>query len=237
MSESSVHPQFCKKEVLYVPALSATMGPKCSLDLRWNFTLLSFSVWPWRRWKDFNPQWNVLIPATCHHVHWLHTDEGASQRAPSGRQFSFDWQGESPHHSTNESNNTTSGFISAWNRDGWSCWQCKFWPAWGGGIFWKSPQCFCVAEGASIEGAIVAGAAPMLFLFSALRTFGICVGPHKEIPQLHFPRSPSPPLEPARLPHICIKMKSCRDKMSLPYSSGCRRGHFHISGAYFHDLL
>lgn len=32
----------------------------------------SFSWWRWRRCKDFNPQWNFLIPATCHRVHWLH---------------------------------------------------------------------------------------------------------------------------------------------------------------------
>ena len=63
----------------------------------------------------------------------------------------------------------------------------------GGTVRRESPRCFCVTEGASIEGAYVAGAAPMLFLFSALRTFGICFGPHKEIPQLHFPWSPSPP--------------------------------------------
>lgn len=125
----------------------------------------------------------------------------------------LEWQGDPLHHYTKKSNSTTRGLVGA---------GLGMAEVLRRGMFWKRPQCFCVAEGVSIEGAEVAGAAPMLFLFSALRTFGICVRPHKEIPQLHFPWSPFPPFEPARLPHICIKMKSCGDRMLLPYSSGCR---------------
>lgn len=97
----------------------------------------------------------------------------------------------------------------------------------------KAPSGFCVAEGAFIEGANVASAAPMLFLFSALRTFGICVRTSQRSSSiaspLHHPLlpppTPPPNFEPAGLPHICMKMKSCRDKMLCPYSSG-RRGLF-----------
>lgn len=43
--------------------------------------------------------------------------------------------------------------------------------------------------------------APMLFLFSVLTTFKVCVGAHKEMPPVH---PPSPPQDP---PHnICMKM-------------------------------
>ncbi len=43
-------------------------------------------------------------------------------------------------------------------------------------------------------------------------------------PSIAFPLVPHPPFrfEPARPPHICIKMKSRGSHMSLPYPSGCR---------------
>jgi hypothetical protein len=48
--------------------LSATMGPDCRLKVFWSFSLLFTQQQPSRPWKDFNPQWNFLIPATCRHV-------------------------------------------------------------------------------------------------------------------------------------------------------------------------
>lgn len=74
----------------------------------------------------------------------------------------------------------------------------------GGVCSGKAPHGFCVAEGAPIEGASVAAAAPMLFLFSALRTFGICVRASQRSPSIAFPQHTpvSPSLPPTPPPNF-----------------------------------
>lgn len=163
----------------------------------------------------------------------LCTPASCRGRTPSGR------HGDSLHRSTDEQTTVAmagrsqkfSGQYWGWlvGGDGGSG------GGGGGGCSGKAPHGFCVAEGAPIEGASVAAAAPMLFLFSALRTFGICVRASQRSPSIAFPQHPLlslPPLPPILnlqgLPRICIKMKSCRDRMPRPYSSGWR-GRFSIS--------
>lgn len=160
-------------------------------------SFLSFSEWPWRRWKDFNPQWNFLIPATCHHVHWLHTRHRSQPESSQWASVPSWLAGATSLITSLKSLNATSVFLSTGLMTAADLWLCKF-PSsvrrersltrkpsvllcGRRCIYWKGPTwpvehscCFC---------------------FQPLRTFGICVGPHKEIPQLHFPptRSPSPP--------------------------------------------
>lgn len=84
----------------------------------------------------------------------------------------------------------------------------------GGGMFWKNPHGFCVAEGAPIEGASVAAAAPMLFLFSALRTFGICVRASQRSPSIAFPQHP-PPSTLLSLPPLPLNFEPAGAAMHL----------------------
>lgn len=88
-------------------------------------------------------------------------------------------------------------------------WLCRVGWGWGG-VGWlpsgKAPHGFYVAEGAFMEGANVAGAAPMLFLFSALRTFGICVRASQRSSSIAFP----PPSPTSSSSHPSPKFWTCR---------------------------
>lgn len=132
----------------------------------------------------------------------------------------FDWQGNSIHRSTKQ------WLYQHWICDGWSSGKCRFWPARGGKFSVKAFSAFVWQKVHLLKGANVAGAAPMLFLFSGLRTFGICVGPHKEIPQLHFPRSPSPVQNLQGCLTFASKWRAAGTKCLLPYFSGCKKGQF-----------
>lgn len=188
------------------------MDPECLLDLCWNFRLLSFSGWPWRRLKDFNPQWNFLIPATCHHVHWLH-------RAGELLVGVSPQQGNSPSSLTTQPEAAAAAFGFLQVFDTTELWRYGNMPS---VLFpWQKVR--------QIGGPKWPAQTLMLFLFSVLRTFGIYRRPHKGSPHLYFLQSPLPqPLfEPAGLPHIYIKMRSwgssSSSTVSLLYSSN-RRG-------------
>lgn len=166
----------------------------------WNSRLSS--KWSPRRYKDVNPQWNFLIPATCHCVHrlrWVENSQWASGRpsftAPPTTRPVWRW---------------VEDVGSSLASTGIGCVVClEVGVAWGE-VGWlpsgKAPHGFCVAEGAFIERANVAGAAPMLFLFSALRTFGICVRASQRSSSIAFP--PSSPTSSSS--HPSPKFWTCR---------------------------
>lgn len=136
---------------------------------------LPFSWWPWRRWKDFNPQWNFLIPATCHHVRWPHTAAGLPV-------------GDSLH-----------GFdtVNAWSgRGGTNILENSRLNAFSG-VF------FVGAVGTSLEATEVGRPKrSRCFCFHFLRTFGIYRRPHKRSLQLHFIRPPPPVRTSKVAPHL-----------------------------------
>lgn len=170
-TSSSSHCQLCiKREKLCVdvPA-SWDHGPR--LDLCCSFKLLPSSEWPWRRWKDFNPQWNFLIPATCHHVHRLHTDRGAKPRAPRGHESSLR-DGATPFIFITS---TSAGFVVAWvyRRRG-----CSF--VWQELCYWRGPV-WPVQH-------------PCWFCFQPWEHLGFVLGLTKKSLNCISPRPPFPPL-------------------------------------------
>lgn len=134
----------------------------------------------------------------------------------------------------------TTRLVWRWVEDVWSslastgigCVVCgEVGVGWGGvATFWKSLSWLLCGWRCFYWRSQCGRCCTHAVLFSALRTFGICVRasqrsssiasplPHTLLP----PSTPPPNFEPAGLPHICIKMKSCRDKMLWPYSSGSR---------------
>lgn len=213
-----------EKKTLYVPSESVTMSPKRSLDLLWNFWLLSLSEWPWRRWKDFNPQWNFLIPATCHRVHWLHTDAGASQWAPNRRHFSLDRRDDSLHRSTSDS---TTGFISGLMRDGWSCWQWKFWPEWGGGTFWRSLRAFVWLKVLLLREPTWPVLHPCCFCFQAWEHLGFASGLTKKSLNCISP-GPLPPFPTCKAASHLHQNEELQGQNVFAIFLWLWRGHVHI---------
>lgn len=80
-SQPSICSYLCRKKINKKVSTHLLYARPWVQSADWNFRLRLSSKWSPRRYKDVNPQWNFLIPATCHCVHrlrWVENSQWAS---------------------------------------------------------------------------------------------------------------------------------------------------------------
>lgn len=121
---------------------------------------------------------------------------------------------------------------------GCSSWQCKFMTSVSMGILWKQRKpsaLLCGRKCIYWRGQRSLCSTHAVFVFNPENIWDLH-WPSQRNPSIAFPLVPLPLFEPARLPHICIKMKSGGNSVFAIFC-WLQKDHFHISWAYFHDLL